>query len=135
MRRWLKWALGILFTVSVLPILILFVAFVTTSCFKLSCFDDFGSRCKYVDISVDTDFGEVRYEINKNYATDTCYFTKTIVTLTEDTELKGLLENKSLQCKYFEGEYNPAWVASWYGGVDSCTGDLRGILGDLVLFV
>jgi len=135
MKTWLKWILGIIFVVFILPVIITMAAFFMTSCFNMSCFDEKASDCKYVGVTVEEEFGEVHYLAKKNYDTGRCFFEKTIVTLNEDTELNDLLENKSYTCWYDEGDYNPEWSSTMFGGLDTCQGELKDAMGQLVLFV
>ncbi len=71
-----------------------------------------------------------------SYATAQCKFMKTIesVSANELPEVKSLIEGKSFICPYPSGKFNVNWTDTLTQGVESCRGDLKDAIGELLLF-
>ncbi|MFA5887871.1 MAG: hypothetical protein WC852_04130 [Candidatus Nanoarchaeia archaeon] len=98
------------------------------TCNTNDCFASAADSCRTVDMARNEDFGTVQYNAKD------CTFTKTIVTANESPDMKRLLEGKSLSCAYQEGNFDRRILTSMIEGVDNCDGDLKVILGELLIF-
>jgi len=98
------------------------------TCSINDCFASAADSCRTVNMARDEDFGTI------NYAEKDCIFTKTIVTANDSPEMKKLLEGKSLSCAYEEGNFDSRLLTSMIEGVDNCNGDLKVIMGELLIF-
>jgi hypothetical protein len=96
-------------------------------CDSKDCFVSKAKECGTAQLEVTEDIGIIKYE------TDGCTFKKTIVTLDDTEEMKALLEGKSLTCSY--EEFNQEWMDSLVEDIEDCDGELKEIIGKLVLFV
>ena len=69
-------------------------------------------------------------------SSDTCTFTKTLVRLNESEmqEMKTMLEGKSMTCNYTRGSFDPRLGTSLVGGIEHCSGDLKGDITNMMLF-
>ena len=70
------------------------------------------------------------------YRSEDCVFTKTLVSLNknESQEMKDLLEGKTLTCKYEQFNFNEKWADSLLYDIEDCEGELKEIIGQLMLF-
>lgn len=97
-------------------------------CSTNECFASVADSCRAVDMTRNEDFGTI------NYAAKDCTFTKTIAGTNENPEMKKLLEGKSLSCTYEKGNFDRRLLASMIEGIDNCNGELKGIIGELLIF-
>ncbi|MBI4451424.1 hypothetical protein HY642_05600 [Candidatus Woesearchaeota archaeon] len=100
------------------------------SCATKDCFVPLANDCKDADITVTEDAGVFRF-LSKD-----CVFTKTLVTPNsqETSEMKALLQGKSLACKYDKGRFDQRWTESLVFGIENCEGELKDILVQLLAF-
>lgn len=112
----------------VLLVLLSGCAHSTDECDSKDSFVSKAKECKSAQLEVTEDFGVVRYESSPD-----CTFTKTIISLADTPEMKALLEGKSLSCSY--DEFNEDWMNSLVEGIEDCDGELKEIIGKLMLFV
>ncbi|MBI4440536.1 hypothetical protein HY639_00045 [Candidatus Woesearchaeota archaeon] len=97
-------------------------------CAAKDCFVSAANDCKEVSVTLTEEVGVF------NLSSSDCIFTKKVASLNENTEMRTLLAGKSLTCKYGKGKFDQRWVSSLLGGIDACTGDLKYILVDLLVF-
>ncbi|MBL7055276.1 hypothetical protein ISS07_00010 [Candidatus Woesearchaeota archaeon] len=101
----------------------------SVECGTRECFLQKAANCETSEYTSTEDFGTIKYQ------TEDCTLTKTLVRLSEDDELKDLIEGKSMTCEYnFNGLKN-AWVDSLIEDVEGCEGELKEILGQLMVLV
>ena len=102
------------------------------SCITKECFINSANDCNELSMTLSEEAGVFKYSSSKD-----CVFTKTLVTLSanETQEMKNLLEGKSFICRYEKGKFDSRWVTSLIFGTEYCEGELRDILGKLMLFV
>lgn len=101
-------------------------------CTDKECFITAANECRELELTLTEEAGGVF-----TYSSSTgCVFTKTLVTLSagEDQELKRLLEGKRLTCRYERGAFDPRWVTSLIFGTESCEGELKEALAQLLVF-
>ena len=101
-------------------------------CTTKECFTASANDCKDSTLTFTEDAGVIRYSSSKD-----CVFTKTLVSLNvnESQEMKNLLQGKSLTCNYEKGIFDQRWVTSLIFGTESCEGELRDILVELIAFL
>ncbi|MDA1196855.1 MAG: hypothetical protein O2779_02740 [Nanoarchaeota archaeon] len=80
-------------------------------------------------VNLEEEIGVVQYT-----ASEDCIFTKTIVSLEDSQEMKELLEGKTLTCSYEVNDFDERGVNSLIGGIELCGGELKDILGQLLIF-
>ena len=99
-------------------------------CKAKDCFITAANDCKELTVELAEEIGIIKYS-SKN-----CTLTKTIVSLNpaESADIKKLLEGKSLTCKYEKGKFDSGWVNSLVTGLEACEGELRDIIGQLIIF-
>jgi len=104
---------------------------VTNACTTKDCFTSLANKCNSTNLTITEPAGVFRYSSSKD-----CVFTKTLVSLNdnETQEMKNLLEGKSLTCSYEKGKFDRRWVNSLIFGTEYCRGELKDILGDLLVF-
>ena len=103
----------------------------STICNDKDCFVSAAMDCDAINLTTTEDIGVVRYSSSAD-----CVFTKTIVSLNanESREMKNLLQGKSMICRYQKGGFDQRFVTSLIFGMENCQGELRDILGQLVVF-
>lgn len=103
----------------------------TTGCSNKECFISAANDCKDVSLTLNEDVGVFKYSSSKD-----CVFTKTLVNPNENEtlEMKKLLSGKSLTCTYKKGAFDERWVTSLIFGTEYCEGQLKDIVGQLILF-
>ena len=52
----------------------------------------------------------------------------------ETSDMKKLLEGKSMMCNYEKGKFDARLVTTLIYGMEYCEGDLKDILGQLIVF-
>jgi hypothetical protein len=109
----------------------------TTSgeCKDKACLIAAANACQNITIELTESIGVIKYSVAMANSTH-CNFTKTLVQLdqNETQEMKTLLEGKSLVCVYEKGKFDDQLVNYIVFGIERCEGDLKDILGQLVLF-
>lgn len=102
------------------------------ACTTKECFISSANDCKDIDLTLTEEAGVIKYASSKD-----CVFTKTLVSLNADEtqEMKGLLQGKSLTCRYEKGKFDQRWVTSLIYGTEYCEGELRDILVELIAFL
>lgn len=102
------------------------------ACTTKECFISAANACDDSDLTLTEDAGVIRYSSSKD-----CVFTKTLVSLNagETQEMKGLLQGKSLTCRYEKGKFDQRWVTSLIFGTEYCEGELRDTLVELIAFL
>lgn len=103
-----------------------------TECKDQGCFISAAKDCEEVSITLNEDVGVFKYTSSKN-----CVFSKTIVSVNDDEalEMKKLLTGKNLTCKYEQGQFDERLVTSLLLGTEYCEGELKDIIGKLIVFV
>ena len=101
------------------------------ACTTADCFISDANDCKAVSVELTEDIGVIQYT-----TTEDCTFTKQIVSLdeSESQEMKNLLEGKRLTCSYEVGNFDERWVKSLIDGIETCDGELKDIIGQLLIF-
>ncbi|HSU72934.1 MAG TPA: hypothetical protein VLJ21_03740 [Candidatus Binatia bacterium] len=104
----------------------------TKNCNDKQCFIDAANACHQVTLTLAEEAGTFAY-----VATKDCVFTKTLTVPNpaETAEMKTLLTGKSLTCTYANGKFDARWVNTVLFGTETCTGELRDVLGELTLFI
>jgi len=99
-------------------------------CEGKGCFTTAANDCKTESVTLTESYGVIEF------STKNCVLTKTIISLdpSEDEGMKALLEGKSVTCKYEKGKFNSDWMDSLLMGIETCEGDLRETLSDLLVF-
>jgi len=102
-----------------------------STCKDRECFLEKANACEGALYFVDEDYGEILYATD-----DDCEFRKRVVKLAESEsgEMKELLEGKKYVCSYNEGEFNEEWLNSLFGDIEDCEGELKDIVGKLIIF-
>lgn len=102
-----------------------------TGCNDKDCFISAANDCKEISITLNEEVGVFKYTASKN-----CIFTKTLVSVNNDEtpEMKKLLTGKSLICKYEQRKFDQRLVTSLFWGTEYCEGELKDILGKLIVF-
>ncbi len=69
-------------------------------------------------------------------STSDCALLKTMVKMnaSEPTEVRNMVEGKSMVCGYTKGNFDSRWVTTLIGGIEYCHGDLRDGLAQLIVF-
>lgn len=102
----------------------------TKTCETKECFISAANNCENISLKSTEEYGAV------NYSAKDCVFTKTIVGLNdnETQEMQDLLEGKYFTCNYTKGNFDQNWTASLMFGIENCEGELREIIGMLMIF-
>ena len=100
-----------------------------TNCESKGCFISDAKDGDVSDIEANVDGVKARYTIDED-----CDFVKTVVSVNDNPEMKTLLEGKSLQCSYYYDDFKEAWVYSLVEDVEDCEGELKEIIGQLLMF-
>lgn len=100
------------------------------ACSDKQCFVSAANACGKETIQINEDYGVV------NYSTSNCVLNKTIISLNqnESTDIKRLVEGKSMLCRYENGAFDQNWINSLVFGIEKCEGELRDVLGQLIVF-
>lgn len=100
-------------------------------CADKDCFISAANDCQEINVTLNEDVGVFKYSSSKD-----CVFTKTLVSPNENEtpEMKKLLSGKSFVCAYKKGAFDGQWVTSLVVGIEYCEGELKDILGKLILF-
>ena len=98
------------------------------ACADKQCFIQQAQKCAGSSMLINEDYGTVNYAV-----TDKCVFTKEIVHLNE-AEFANILDGKSLTCKYEKGKFDERLVKTTIYGLEPCEGDLKSIIGGLMIF-
>lgn len=103
----------------------------TTGCNNKECFISAANNCNEVSLTFTEDIGIFNYSSSKD-----CVFTKTLVSLNDNEapEMKKLLSGKNLICIYKNGNFDQRLITSLIFGTENCKGELKDILGRLILF-
>lgn len=101
-------------------------------CTTKECVISSANDCNDNSVTLTEDAGILKYSSSKD-----CVFSKTLVSLNanENSEMKNLLEGKSLMCKYENGKFDQRLVTSLIFGTEYCEGELKDILVKLLLFI
>jgi len=101
-------------------------------CNTADCFIADANECKATSVEIKEEIGVVKYS-----TTEDCTFTKQIVSLDkgEAQEMKNLLEGKMLTCSYEVGDFDQRWVNTLIDGIETCDGELKDILGQLLILI
>lgn len=98
------------------------------SCTDTECFLSAANECK-----------SVRMQQNEagslfEYSARDCALTKTAKKLNESepVEMRDLLEGKSMTCIYEQGALNENWISTLSIDIDSCEGELKDAIEELV---
>lgn len=91
-------------------------------CTTDECFLEHANMCTSAEYTKQIKTGLFKLSISSD-----CTLTKTLVSLveTEPERVKNLLEGKSMQCKYEQGNFNVGYVELFTGNVLLCEGPLR----------
>mgnify|MGYP001568433712 CR=1 FL=1 len=102
------------------------------TCTTKECFILSANNCEDLTITLTEEAGVFKYSSSKD-----CTFTKTLISLDakETQEMKNLLEEKSLTCRYEKGKFDQRWVTSLIFGTETCEGKLKDILVDMIAFL
>ena len=100
-------------------------------CSDKGCFIAAANDCKDLSLTLTEDVGVLNYTSSTG-----CVFTKALVSLNADEtqEMKNLLQGKSMTCKYEKGKFDARLVTTLIYGMEYCEGDLKDILGQLIVF-
>jgi len=106
------------------------------NCTDLGCFITKANQCASATYQTITGIGTINYSV-KSVAGGSCVLTKQLVKVNpnENAVLKKVLENKQLECIYAKGQLNGQWFISMIEGLDNCDGDLKDVIGQLLLLV
>lgn len=98
------------------------------SCETQECFINAANECEKASFK-QTEEGSVFYYKEKD-----CVLTKKITELdvSEPQEIKDLLENKAMTCNYEKGYFNTDWITTLSIGIDSCDGELKDAVTELI---
>lgn len=110
----------------------------STLCTDVGCFIARANQCKTVTYDETTDIGTISYSVDGGKTAGTyCVMTKEIVELdkNEDAFLKTALEKKTMECVYSPYKFNGQWMTSMVEGLEDCHGDLKEVVGQLLLLV
>ncbi len=100
-----------------------------STCTTKDCFVTSANNCEELLIKVTEEAGTFAY------STKGCLFTKTVLSVNEEPELKQLLEGKSMTCTYTQGEFDMRLINGLIFGIENCSGDLKDALTGLLAFV
>ena len=97
-------------------------------CTTEDCFVKAANACSSATYTTNASFGTMSFESASN-----CTYTKTIVNFSSDTPtLKALLDGKSMTCTYDNGAFDANWTKYLVLGAESCDGQLKDTLADLL---
>jgi nitrous oxide reductase accessory protein NosL len=101
------------------------------TCTTEQCFIPLANDCKEASLTLQQAAGTFSYTVKD------CVLTKTLVSLKPDEaqDMKDALQGKSMTCKYEQGKFDTRWTDSLLGGMELCQGELRDVLGNLLMFV
>jgi len=101
------------------------------TCMTKECFIASANDCKAVQMTFSEEAGNFTYAVSSD-----CLFTKTLTTPNpqETQDMKNLLKGKSLSCTYEKGNFDERWANYLIFGTEYCEGELKEILGQLILF-
>jgi hypothetical protein len=102
----------------------------STTCSDKQCFTAAADGCGNETIQITEDYGVVKY------TTTNCVLTKTVISLdqNESADMKHLLEDKNMTCRYEKGKFDQNWINSLLLGVEKCEGGLKDAIADLLVF-
>lgn len=106
-----------------------------TLCKDMDCFIAKANQCEPAVYDETTEMGSIRYFSVKKEDTDNCILVKEIEDLSEneDSLIKKVLEGKTMECTYTKGNFNNRWMTSMTSGLEDCHGELKDVLGPLIL--
>ncbi|MEM4263768.1 MAG: hypothetical protein QW666_02640 [Candidatus Woesearchaeota archaeon] len=95
--------------------------FVTPICLTESCFINAANECGHAKYKNNIKGTEVRFE------TEGCVLTKTIISLgpEEPEEIKKVFQGKSMTCRYQQNNFDPLYITSLTGLINTCEGELK----------
>jgi len=122
---------GVVLVLVVLYIIGSNVTEYSVECEDVLCFIEKANACTSVVLDLQMEKALYRFE---SYD---CVLTKTILKLNpyEDIEMQNLLNGKTMYCEYVKGGFNNNWIDSDIKGIQSCTGELKDIVMQLMVFV
>ena len=102
---------------------------VEPTCNDRSCFIEAANNCDSLEVELVEPVGTFKY------TSANCIFTKTVISLNEGESqaMKDLLKGKSFSCSYEQGSFDERWVTTLLSGLEDCNGDLKEIIGKLLL--
>jgi len=123
----IKFAIG---AVVIILVLFYFVSISFQTCATAECFLEKANACETTSFEVQEEFGLMLY------STENCIFEKKVLNIdaSEDPELKNLIEGKSLTCDYEKAMFKNKWMESLIADLDSCQGELKDIMQQLIVF-
>jgi len=123
---WQKYVIGVVVVLAA----VYFIGFAGKTCDSIECFVGKANECASVTYEVQEEYGLMLY------SAEDCRFTKTVVKMdeSEDPELRGLIEGKSLNCGYPEGMFNTRWMYSLLADMDQCEGELKDVMEQVIVF-
>lgn len=120
---------GVLLVIFVMAALFLVLSENKTNCREdEECFVSQAEKCRPAVMFQDFSGSTLKY------TSENCVLVKEFDKFSEDEplEVRELLEGKTMECKYREGDFNSILVKGLTEGIEKCEGDLKDAIYDVV---